>query len=143
MPGLDTEGTFINPFTGATGGKSVGTHIPFREVIGMNKDKLFQILADPTVSDAEKDDAVIELGESFQDDETVDFLIEVSNDGKHDEMIAGSCGESIGQIWLSTQKISYDKLTHLKGIALTEVLSLIKTHRPDWYETYLEMTSQS
>lgn len=25
---LDTEGTFINPFTGATGGKSVGTHIP-------------------------------------------------------------------------------------------------------------------
>lgn len=109
----------------------------------MNKDKLFQILADPTSSDAEKDDAVIELGESFQDDETVDFLIEVSNDGNHDEMIAGSCGESIGQIWLATQQINYEKLSHLKGIALKEVLSLIKAQRPEWYRTYLEMTSQS
>lgn len=109
----------------------------------MKREMLLKILTDPTASDAEKDDAVIELGENFRDAETVDLLIKVSNESNCDEMIKASCGESIGQIWLSTQKISYDKLTHLKGIALTEVLSLIKSHRPDWYETYLEIISQS
>ncbi|WP_339224913.1 hypothetical protein [Paenibacillus sp. FSL H8-0332] len=92
----------------------------------MNKKKLFQILVDPKASDAEKDDAVIELGESFQDDETVEFLINVSNESNCDEMIAGSCGESIGQIWLATQTINYDMLSQLKGIALQEALSIIK-----------------
>ncbi|MBP2111113.1 hypothetical protein [Paenibacillus silagei] len=92
----------------------------------MNKEKLFQILVDPKASDAEKDDAVIELGESFQDDETVEFLINVSNESNCDEMIAGSCGESIGQIWLATQTINYDMLSQLKGIALQEALSIIK-----------------
>ena len=107
----------------------------------MNKEKLFQILADPTASDAEKDDAVIELGENFQDDETVEFLIKVSNESNRDEMIAGSCGESIGQIWLATEQINYEKLSRLKGIALKEVLSLIKAQRPEWYRTYLELGS--
>ncbi|WP_440115581.1 hypothetical protein [Paenibacillus sp. QZ-Y1] len=109
----------------------------------MKKETLMEILTDSTASDAEKDDAIIELGENFQDGETVDILIKVSNESNCDEMIAASCGESIGQIWLATQQISYEKLSHLNGIALTEVLSLIKAQRPDWYETYLEMFPQS
>ncbi|MEK4044151.1 hypothetical protein NSU18_10840 [Paenibacillus sp. FSL H8-0048] len=108
----------------------------------MNKDKLFQILVDPSASDAEKDDAVIELGENFQDDETVEFLINVSNESDCNEMIAGSCGESIGQIWLTIQRINYDMLSQLKGIALKEVLSLIKAQRPEWYRIYLELFPQ-
>ncbi|WP_310552162.1 hypothetical protein [Paenibacillus glufosinatiresistens] len=109
----------------------------------MKRERLLEILTDPTASDAEKDDAVIELGENFQDAETVDILIKISNESNCDEMIKASCGESIGQIWLSTQQISYAKLAHLKGITLTEVLCLIKAQRPDWYETYLEMFPQS
>jgi hypothetical protein len=109
----------------------------------MNKEKLFQIVVDPTASDAEKDDAVIALGENFQDDETVDFLINVSNESNCDEMIAGSCGESVGQIWLATQQINYEKLSQLKGIAFNEVISLIKAHRPEWYRTYLELFPKS
>jgi hypothetical protein len=109
----------------------------------MKKERLIEILTDPTASDAEKDDAVIELGQNFQDEETVDILIKVANDSDCDEMIKASCGESIGQIWLSTQQISYDKLSYLNGIALSEVLSLIKTQRPDWYETYLKMFPKS
>lgn len=109
----------------------------------MNKEKLLEILKDPTASDAEKDDAVIELGINFQDTETLDILIELSNDSNYDEMIAASCGEYIGHIWLTTQQISYEKLYQLKGIALTEVLSQIKMQRPDWYETYIELYTQS
>lgn len=75
----------------------------------MDKESLLEILFGPTSSDAEKDDAVIELGSNCQDDETVDMLIKVSNDRNHDEMIAASCGESIAQIWLaSLELISID-----------------------------------
>lgn len=102
----------------------------------MDKESLLEILLDPTTSDAEKDDAVIELGSNFQDDETIDILIKVSNDINCDKMIVASCGESIAHIWLTNQRIDYEKLSYLKGIALTEALSLIKAQRPDWYKTY-------
>ncbi|MFD1178410.1 hypothetical protein ACFQ3W_19215 [Paenibacillus puldeungensis] len=103
----------------------------------MGKESLLEILFDPTSSDAEKDDAVIELGSSYQDDETVDILIKVSNDRNYDEMIDASCGESIAQIWLIHQRIDFKRLASLKGITLIEALSLIKAKRPDWYSTYL------
>ncbi|MFC4775747.1 hypothetical protein ACFO9Q_03015 [Paenibacillus sp. GCM10023252] len=102
----------------------------------MNKDMLLEILADPSASDAEKDDAVMALGNSFPDNDTVDILIRVSNESNCEEMIAASCGESIGQIWIATQQISYEKLSILKGVALAEALSLIKAQRPDWYLEY-------
>lgn len=107
----------------------------------MDKNSLLEILLDPSSSDAEKDDAVIDLGINFQDEETIDILIKVSNDNDYDEMIAASCGESLGQIWLSTQQIDFEKLSFLKGIALLEALSLIKAKRPDWYKTYFELYS--
>ncbi|GAB6992346.1 hypothetical protein [Paenibacillus pini] len=109
----------------------------------MDKKSLFEILLDSSSNDAEKDDAVIELGINFQDEETVDFLIKVSNDSNFDEMIVASCGESLGQIWLRTQRIDYEKLTCLRGIALSEALSLIKAKRPDWYKTYLDLYPKS
>ncbi|WP_020621249.1 hypothetical protein [Paenibacillus daejeonensis] len=109
----------------------------------MKRDKLLEILKESTATDAEIDDAVIELGLNFQDAETVDTLIRLSNDSNYDEMIIASCGEYLGHIWLTTQQINYEKLSHLKGIALSEALSQIKAQRPDWYETYLELYPQS
>lgn len=109
----------------------------------MDRDSLIAILLDPTTSDAEKDDAVIALGNNFQDDKTIDFLIQVSNDRNYDEMIAASCGESIAHIWLNKQRIDYEQVSSLSGIALTEGLSMIKAHRPDWYKNYIERYSQS
>ena len=108
----------------------------------MDKESLLKILFDPTSSDAEKDDAIIELGSNFQDEETVDILIKVSNDSNFDEMIAASCGESIAQIWVANQRIDYERLSHLKGITLTEALSLIKAQCPEWYKRYLELYPQ-
>jgi hypothetical protein len=105
----------------------------------MDKKSLLKILLDSTTSDAEKDDAVIELGNSFQDDDIIDILIKVSKNCNYDEMIAASCGESIAYIWLRNQRIDYEKLSKLKGIASIEALSLIKVQRPDWYKTYLDL----
>ncbi|MBC9786599.1 hypothetical protein H1S01_19325 [Heliobacterium chlorum] len=107
-----------------------------------NKKQLFEILLDPSSNDAEKDDAVIELGDNYDDEETIDFLIEVSNLYSNNDMIAASCGESIGLVYVRTQKIDYEKICKLKGTALSEALSLIKKHRIDWYESYLCLNSQ-
>lgn len=96
-------------------------------------------MLDPATSDAEKDDAVIELGNNFQDNDTIDILIKVSKDGNYDEMIAASCGESIAYIWLTKQRIDYEKLSNLKGITLSEALFLIKVQRPDWYKAYSKL----
>lgn len=79
----------------------------------MDKGSLLAILFDPTTSDAEKDDAVIELGNNFLDDDTIDILIKLSNDNNCDEMIAASCGESIAHIWLTNQRIDYERLSNL------------------------------
>ncbi|MFW5438237.1 hypothetical protein [Paenibacillus apiarius] len=108
----------------------------------MNKTMLIEILLDPASSDAEKDDAVIELGNNFEDEETIDVLITVSNNMQSNDMIAASCGESLGQIWLRKKKIKFEKLSCLEGIALNEALSLIKEKRIDWYEKFIEFSSE-
>ncbi|MGE6577823.1 hypothetical protein ACQKFM_23255 [Paenibacillus xylanexedens] len=105
----------------------------------MNKKILMKILLDPKTSDAEKDDAVIDLGINFQDDETIDFLNKVSNDNCYDEMVVASCGESLALIWIRNKQINYKKLLELKGVALAEAISLIQAQRPDWYRNYSEM----
>jgi hypothetical protein len=109
----------------------------------VNKTLLIEILLDPTSSDSEKDDAVINLGNNFEDEETINLLIKVSNSMEFNEMIAASCGESLGQIWLRKGRINFEKLSRLKGSALNEALSLIKAQRIDWYEEYIEMTLDS
>ncbi|MGO4733741.1 hypothetical protein [Paenibacillus sp. 2KB_22] len=86
----------------------------------MNKKILLEILLDPKTSDAEKDDAVIDLGINFQDEETIDFLINVSNNNCYDEMVVASCGESLAHIWIKNEQINYKKLLELKGVALAE-----------------------
>jgi hypothetical protein len=90
----------------------------------VNKNLLIEILLDPTSSDSEKDDAVINLGNNFEDEETIDFLIKVSNSMEFDGMIAASCGESLGEIWLRKGRINFEKLSRLKGNVLNEALSL-------------------
>ncbi|WP_235918348.1 hypothetical protein [Paenibacillus lutrae] len=102
----------------------------------MEKKLLMEILLDPHATDAEKDDAVIDLGENFENEETIDFLLKISNLNSTNEMIAASCGESLGYIWLRKEEINYDKLFYLKGIALIEALSLIQARRPEWFEEY-------
>ncbi|MBH5318328.1 hypothetical protein I6N90_10960 [Paenibacillus sp. GSMTC-2017] len=109
----------------------------------MKRTLLIEILLDPISSDAEKDDAVIALGNNFEDEEIIDILIELSNSMKFNDMIAASCGESLGHIWLRKKEINFEKLSYLEGITLNEVLSLIKVQRLDWYEKFIELSSNS
>ncbi|WP_339303260.1 hypothetical protein NSU01_13920 [Paenibacillus sp. FSL H8-0259] len=82
----------------------------------MNKTLLIEILLDPNSSDSEKDDAVIHLGNNFEDERTIDLLIQVSNNMEFDGMIAASCGESLGQIWLRKRESTLKSYSGLKGV---------------------------
>ncbi|MCY9591896.1 hypothetical protein [Paenibacillus chitinolyticus] len=100
------------------------------------KKALIDILLDPYSTEAEKDDAVIDLGEHFEDEETIAILLKVSNQDGIGEMVAASCGESLAFIWLRKSEINYNQLLLLKEAALHEALSLIKAHRYDWFAEY-------
>ncbi|MGX4584202.1 hypothetical protein [Paenibacillus chitinolyticus] len=100
------------------------------------KKALINILLDPYSTEAEKDDAAIDLGEHFEDEETIGVLLKVSNQDDIGEMVAASCGESLAYIWLRKSEINYDHLLLLKDAALHEALSLIKAHRYDWFAEY-------
>ncbi|SEG78800.1 hypothetical protein [Paenibacillus sp. UNC499MF] len=112
------------------------TFVPRGQESFILKKAQIDILLDPYSTEAEKDDAAIDLGEHFEDEETIDVLLRVSNQDGIGEMVAASCGESLAYIWLRKTEINYDQLLLLKGAALHEALSLIKAHRSDWFAEY-------
>ncbi|KAB2861535.1 MAG: hypothetical protein F9K39_13045 [Exiguobacterium chiriqhucha] len=88
---------------------------------------LIEILLDKTASDAERDDAAIDLGYILEDEDVEAALLTVANDEKTDEMIRASCGESLAQIWIAHNQVSREKLALLTGVALLEAISMIKS----------------
>lgn len=88
---------------------------------------LIEILLDKTASDAERDDAAIDLGYISEDEDVEAALLTVANDEEADEMIRASCGESLAQIWIPHNQVSREKLSLLMGVALEEAMSMIKS----------------
>lgn len=88
---------------------------------------LIEILLDKTASDAERDDAAIDLGYISEDEDVEAALLTVANDEEADEMIRASCGESLAQIWIAHNQVSREKLSLLMGVALEEAMSMIKS----------------
>ena len=103
-----------------------------------NSDDLIEILLDPNSSDAEKDDAAIELGE-FNEKNVIDVLINVSNKLEYSEMVKASCGESLAFIWLKQQSLDYSDLKKLNGIAFHEAISLIKKNHKEWFDQFCKL----
>lgn len=87
---------------------------------------LIEILLDKTASDAERDDAAMDLGFSLNEEAVEVALLTVANDETVDEMIRASCGESLAQIWIAQNQVSREKLALLTGIARDEAMALIK-----------------
>ncbi|WP_214752557.1 hypothetical protein [Exiguobacterium sp. s16] len=85
-----------------------------------------EILLDQTASDAERDDAAMDLGFSLNEEAVEVALLTVANDETVDEMIRASCGESLAQIWIAQNQVSREKLALLTGIARDEAMALIK-----------------
>jgi hypothetical protein len=105
----------------------------------MDKKQFIDILLDPDSRDDEKDDAAMELGQFTHDEEVESILLRAADDSNLDEMIRATCGESLAEIWLEREKIDFEKLKLLNGIALNEALGLLKETRKDWYKKAIDL----
>ena len=103
----------------------------------MTRNQLIDILRDPSASEAERDDAAMQL-ELYPDEETIAALLEAANDRTYSEMIRGSCGESLAGIWLEQKAIDFERLAQLTGIAREEAVNLIRLREPSAYEAFLD-----
>ncbi|QKS71219.1 hypothetical protein FLK61_31400 [Paenalkalicoccus suaedae] len=93
------------------------------------KTMLISILLDSDISDAERDDAAIDLGFISNDDQVEKALLQVANDNHTDDMIKASCGESLAQIWLNEKIVDGEKIYLLKGIAFEEAFALMRKEK--------------
>lgn len=59
---------------------------------------LLRVLSDKAARIDERDDAAIDLGE-FEGEEVERGLLAVAHDSMTDDIVRGSCGESLGLIW--------------------------------------------
>jgi hypothetical protein len=110
----------------------------------MSKSKeqlLIQILLDSNASEAEKDDAAMDLG-SFDSNDTVESLFEAAINPENDDMIKASCGESLAQIWLRNHSIDFKKLSKLSGIAFNEAGIKIKSKDPISFEKFVALYTE-
>jgi len=96
---------------------------------------LIEILIDERASDAERDDAAIDLSE-YNNETVIKALVITANHDLTDEMIKASCGESLAMILVQNDRFEKKIYKQLKGIAKIEFESYIRLKRSDW-KTYL------
>lgn len=93
-------------------------------------EKLIEILVDESASDAERDDAAMDLSE--YNHTVVKNLLITSNHDLVDDMIKASCGESLATILIKNDRFEKEIYKQLKGIAKTEFESYMSSKRKDW-----------
>ncbi|WP_043930596.1 hypothetical protein [Bacillus sp. EB01] len=93
----------------------------------MSKQLLIKLLLDPTAREDERDDAAIGLAQ-YDDQEVEAALIQAIHDPNTTEIIKASCGTSLAEIWLRTNRIDHQILANLPEPAKTEATGLINTN---------------
>ncbi|WP_051507141.1 hypothetical protein [Saccharibacillus sacchari] len=94
-------------------------------------EKLIEILLDEKASDAERDDAAMDLSK-YNDKTVIKTLVIAANDDLTDEMIKASCGESLAMIFVQSDQFEKEIYKQLKGIAKMEFERYIHLKRDDW-----------
>ena len=100
-------------------------------------EKLIEILLDESASDAERDDAAMDLSEYNHKNVMKALMITAKHD-KTDNMIKASCGQSLAMIFIQNDRFEKEIYKHLIGIAKTEFESNINSKRNDW-KKYLDI----
>ncbi|NOU93273.1 hypothetical protein GC093_08585 [Paenibacillus sp. LMG 31456] len=93
--------------------------------------KLIDILIDTTASDAERDDAAIDLS-NYSNNEIIFALLYTARDNNVDDMIKASCGESLAIIFITINTFRTEIYELLDGISKTEFVNYIKHNKKEW-----------
>jgi len=92
---------------------------------------LIEVLLDVTASEAERDDAAMDLA-AYDDPEVEEALVRVGADASTSPIVAASCGESLAEIWLRKKQLNLEALKCLQGEAGHEAIGLIRMREPSW-----------
>lgn len=96
-----------------------------------SSEKLIEILLNPSITAAERDDAAMALSK-FNDTLVINALFKIAVDSSVDTTVRASCGESLATIWLNKGDVDLDKLSKLEGEAWGEAIKLIQIEKNDW-----------
>ncbi len=97
---------------------------------------LIRLLIDQSALDADRDDAAMDLGEEFEDEMTLNSLIQVASNPKEIDMILSSCGESIGKIWVKKKYFDEQIYKKLPKFAQDGIYCVIKNRTPSWIQKF-------
>ena len=96
-------------------------------------DSLTKILLDPNATEADRDDAAMDLGR-YNDDRALNTLLLSVSNPREAACVVSSCGESIGEIWVARNKFDVAAYHTLPPMAKSEIQEYIKVHKPDWIQ---------
>ncbi len=110
----------------------------------MNKSRnkgLIKILLDFDAYEADRDDAAMDMGELYDDDEVLEALITAartppSPDPNAPDMVLDSCGIAIANIWIKRNKFDKAVYESLAPYARHTLYDFIKSDKPEWIEQY-------
>lgn len=100
------------------------------------KEVLIRLLIDPYALDADRDDAAMDLGDEFDDQQVLDALIQVARNSEEIDMILSSCGEAIGKIWVKRDFFDEKTYKNLAKIARDGIYCVIKYDKPSWIKKF-------
>lgn len=98
---------------------------------------LIAILYDATASEAEKDDAIIDLSD-YDDAFVEESLFRASQNLQLSEMLQSSIGETLATIWIRKNHIDFNKFNLLSSVARKEAKNCIKKLKPTLLNEYEE-----
>lgn len=105
----------------------------------INEDRklnLIRLLVDQNALDADRDDAAMDLGEEFNDEDVLEALIQIASNLDEIDMILNSCGEAIGKIWVKRNISDVDVYKKLSKLAQDGVYYIVKSRKPSWIEKF-------
>lgn len=90
---------------------------------------LIAILYDATASEAERDDAIIDLG-NYDEVIAEESLFRASQELQLSEMLLSSIGESLANIWIRKNNVDFNKFKLLPSTVQKEAIACIKKIKP-------------
>ncbi|WP_339322124.1 hypothetical protein [Paenibacillus sp. FSL W8-0194] len=100
-------------------------------------ERLIEILLDERASEAERDDAAMDLS-GYSHETVIEALAVTINDDSANDMIKASCGESLAMIFIQKNRFEEQIYKKLKGIAKTEFDRSIRSQKKEW-KKYLDL----
>ena len=96
-----------------------------------DKQYLIKFLLDKTVDLGARDDCAMDLAD-YDDEEALEALYKCASDPIEDNIIQGSCGESLAEIMVRTSQLNKKYVTGLSEYAFVELKNYFENTKPEW-----------